>query len=268
MSLAAWSRVTVGLVVTALVACGGDDGAAPDGSTTAPDARDLDASVDAAVDAALDAGVGPLFREDFAANGAWPAGWRPLGGVASATVENGRGRLVPMVNGYSLARMGHELPAGALDVEATFTLAMADPGTQGVGFYVRQNGGYLVQSSPVGDGYAVFVEAFRGPAIGVWRERAGHEEELARTPVAALTADVAYRVRFRCVREGGATRLSARLWPDGAAEPTTWTVTATDATPALQGLDGDLAVDSWSTLTTGGPPAPIFVDAIEVRAAP
>ena len=114
----------------------------------------------------------------------------------------------------------------------------------------------------------MFVEAFRGPAVGLWRERDGNEEELARASVPALAADVAYRVRLRCAQDGATTRLRARVWPAGTAEPAAWTVTADDTTAALQHVDGDVAVDAWSTLTAGGPPAPIFVDELEVRAAP
>jgi hypothetical protein len=75
-------------------------------------------------------------------------------------------------------------------------------------------------------------------------------------------------VRFRCAQEGGATHLAARVWPADAAEPSTWTVEATDATPALQGAAGAIAVDGWNTATPGKGPAParIYVDEITVRA--
>lgn len=200
-----------------------------------------------------------LLHDDFAS--AW-SGWRTLGGVAEATADAGRGRLVPVISGYSLARMGRAI--GARDVEVTYTLAMSDGARQGVGLYVRQNGGYLRQSPTHGGGYAVFVEAFRGPAIGLWRERDGVEEELARMTVPELTDGVAYRVRFRCVQAGAVTTLTARLWADGTPEPTTWTVTTSDATAELQGVAGDLAIDAWNTATSGGPAAAIYVDDLDV----
>jgi hypothetical protein len=212
---------------------------------------------------------GALLVEDFGAGSAaaWPAGWSVLGGVDGATLENGRGRLVPDVSSYTLARMGHALPAGAVDVEVTFTLAMAEPGRQGVGFYVRQNGGYLTSTTPRGGGYAVFVEAFRGPQLGLWRERDGVEEPLRMIAVPALDAGVTYAVRFRCAQDGASTSLAARIWRADAVEPSTWTVTTTDATPALQAVGGGVAVDAWNTVTpgNGGAPGPIHVDDIVVR---
>ncbi len=250
----------IALLTLVAAACGTPDDTAH---------TDVDADVGVAADGAVDAAPGgALLVEDFAGGdgGAWPAGWTVLGGVASATVENGRGVLVPTVSGYTLGRMGHALPAGAVDVEVTFTLTMTEPGRQGVGFYVRQNGGHLTSTTPRGAGYAVFVEAFRGPQLGLWRERDGAEESLQRVAVPALDAGVAYAVRFRCVQEGASTSLAARLWPAGTPEPSAWTVTTTDTTPALQAASGGVAVDAWNTVTPGGggPPGPIHVDDIVV----
>lgn len=264
--------VIVFMLAAAVAAC-----AEPDAGETGVDASatDVDASatgVDADVRGATDAAPGAaLFVEEFAAGGAsWPSGWTVLGGVAAATVEGGRGRLVPTVSDYSLGRMGHALPAGAVDVEVTFTLAMSDPARQGVGFYVRQNGGHLRVTPEHGSGYAVFVEAFRGPQIGLWRERDGVEESLRMVAVPALAADTSYAVRFRCTQSGAMTTLAARIWPAGTAEPSDWTVTTTDATPAIQNVAGGVAVDAWNTATPGqGPtPAAIFVDDIVVSASP
>jgi hypothetical protein len=209
-----------------------------------------------------------LLEQTFPTDGAaWPAGWAALGGVASATVANGRGALVPALSSYSLARMGHELGDTA-DLEATFTLTLTSGAVQGVGFYVRQNGGYLRQSPVHGGGYAVFVEAFRGPQIGLWAERDGVEEELA-PPFAPTTLadDVVYAVRFQVRQESAtSTRLSARIWPAADAEPAAWTIERSDATPALQNLGGAIAVDSWNNTTAGPTPPPITVDDIVVRA--
>lgn len=210
--------------------------------------------------------------EDFALGDgpAWPAGWAPLGGVASAGVTQGRAWLTPTVSAYTLGRMGHALGAGATaDVDVAFLFSLADPVRQGVGFYVRQNGGYLTATNPRGGGYAVFVEAFRGPQIGLWRERDGIEESLVRVAVPALDANASYRVRFRCTQDGASTQLAARIWRASAAEPSTWDVTITDATPALQNVVGAIAVDAWNTATpgNGSPPASIFFDDITVAAA-
>jgi hypothetical protein len=253
---------SLSFAAAAATACGSsdDDGGAGD------------AAMAADVGVGVDAAPGPtLLVEEFAAGsaGAWPPGWTVLGGVASATTDSGRGRLVPVVSDYTLGRMGHALPAAGdgVDVEVTFTLVMAEPGRQGVGFYVRQNAGYLRATATHGGGYAVFVEAFRGPQLGLWRERDGVEEPLRMIAVPALDAGVTYAVRFRCVQDGASTSLAARIWRADAAEPATWTVTTTDATPALQAVGGGVAVDAWNTVTpgNGGAPGPIHVDDIVVR---
>lgn len=213
-----------------------------------------------------DASGAELLVERFEGEGTtWPVGWTALGGVASATRTLSRGLLVPVVSSYSLARMAHVLPTGSIDVSATFYFSMTDADRQGVGFYVRQNGGYLRQTAIHGAGYAVFVEAFRGGAIGLWRERDGVEEELVRVP-ATIVNDAVYRVDFTCIQRGAATELSARMVRADGLDPSLWTVTTTDATPELQNLDGAVAIDAWNTATPGAgpPPGVIFVDDVEV----
>jgi hypothetical protein len=209
------------------------------------------------------------FQESFdVADGApWPAPWSELGGVAVADVQGGRGRLVPVASGYSLARMG--VPLDCVDAEATFAFEFTDGSTQGVGFYVRQNGGYLETTTPRGLGYAAFAEAFREPAgIGAWREIEGREEQLEATVPFAVEPGVVHRVRLRVTQDGDASTLvRIKLWRDGEAEPEAWLVERTDSTPTLQGLHGGIAVDAWSSLTSGQP-LELYVDDIVVTAAP
>jgi hypothetical protein len=255
--------ICVLLSAVALAACGDPD---PAGDPDAGPGPDGTVAVDGTVGSDGDGGGGAVLTESFGIDGAdWPAGWRELGGVASATVAGGRGRLVPTVTGYTLGRMGHVLPAGTVDVDVTFTLSMAEPGRQGVGFYVRQNGGHLMTTNPPGTGYAVFVEAFRGPQIGVWREIGGNEQAIRMVGVPAIAADTPYAVRFRCAQAGGETTLEAKLWPAGDAEPAAWNISTTDASASLQGLPGDVAIDAWNTANPGdATPGPIFVDDIVV----
>lgn len=200
---------------------------------------------------------GLLLEENFAfADGApWPAPWTEAGGeVALADVQNGRGRLRPEPSRYSLARM--VAPGTATDIEALFTMWLEEASTQGVGFYARQNGGYLQQTSPFGQGYAAFVEAFRGPGIGVWKEEGGAEVSLQILFDAALglASGTPYRVRYRLETVPAeppldSTRLRARVWPAGQPEPGSWQVDLTDATAVLQGANGGFAIDSWSSRT-------------------
>lgn len=133
-------------------------------------------------------------------------------------------------------------------------------------FYLRRNGGYLQQTNPTGRGYAVFVEAFQNPeGIGVWRELNGSEQLLAPVTPDALDPNVVYRVRFRLTQANATqSRLEAKVWPASASEPANFQIDHMDnTTPVLQGQSGDLAIDSWSVLTSGTPSA-LFVDDIVV----
>lgn len=203
-------------------------------------------------------GVDPMFDdsyecatshvEGFDVDGPWPAQWNGNGANALADVSGGMARLRPFATGYSLARM--VAPIATRDVEVTFAFRMEDQSTQGVGFYVRQNGGYLTQTATHGEGYAVFVAGgWYDQPMGVWKEDNGVEIRLAASSgVAFPLSNTLYRVRFRVTQTApGATTLQARFWPDGQAEPAAWQAQATDATASLQNLTAGIAVDSWST---------------------
>src|SRR5262245_25992929 len=113
IGMPAWIVIIIGAVSGGMASGCGDDGGGGE-----VDAMEGEVGMGEGSDAS-DAGPGTArFEEDFGADGAmWPVGWRPLGGVASATVSGGEGRMVPVVSGYTLGRMGHDLPAGASDVE-------------------------------------------------------------------------------------------------------------------------------------------------------
>jgi hypothetical protein len=210
---------------------------------------------------------GLLLEENFTLpNGSgWPAPWTEAGDeVALADVQQGRGRLRPAPSSYSLARM--VAPGASAAAEALFTMVFEDAGTQGFGFYSRQNGGYLQQTTPFGQGYAVFVEAFRGPGIGLWTEVGGVEDDIQILfdNALGLLSNVPYRVRFRLEapppgstgavgaggRGGPESHLQARVWPVGTPEPAAWQIDLFDSTAVLQGATGGFAIDSWSTRTS------------------
>ncbi|UXI67000.1 hypothetical protein [Tahibacter amnicola] len=209
-----------------------------------------------------------IYSEPFSgANGsAWPSPWTAIGNVETADVQQSAARLRPHPTNYSLARM--YAPVDTRNVELRFALRMEDIATQGVGFYVRQNGGYLTQTN--GRGYAVFTEgSFRNaPGVSVWKEENGTEIELAHAPAPnpAMASGVEYRVRFQVLQLNSAsTRLRARLWPSAGTEPVGWQTSFDDPTAVLQNISGGIAVDSWSVRQ---PPAAItahtFVDSVEI----
>jgi len=213
-----------------------------------------------------------LQQQDFASGdgSSWPVPWQVAGNADVADVQQGAGRLRPGATTYSLARMTAVL--SNRNIEVRLRLRMEDVTTQGVGLYVRQNGGYLTQTVPNGQGYAAFVEgSFRNtPGVSVWKEQNGNEIQLAHSgaPVPALANDTAYRLRAQVLQTTPTTTLlRAKLWPQSGAEPAAWDTSFSDDTAVLQNLDGGLAVDSWSNLQT---PATIsahtFVDDLETVA--
>lgn len=218
---------------------------------------------------------GTVHEESFGGGNGdpWPPGWVDVGpdappssSVAVADIQGGRARLQPVPRTYSLARMvGPQAPS---DVEVLVTMEFEDLATQGIGFYVRQNGGYLAETTPTGEGYAVFVEGFRGfEGIGVWREVNGSEQSILIDTGLSLTDGVPYRVRFRVhQQDASTTRLQARIWPVADPEPFGWNVDTTDSTPSIQNVAGAMAVDSWSEIQTPNPiAAHTFVDDIVVN---
>ena len=219
----------------------------------------------------FEAGCGNLlYSEGFglADNSAWPAPWVASGNVALSDIQQMRARLRPNPTGYSLARM--HAPIDNRNVEVRFSLRMEDLTTQGVGFYVRQNGGYLTQTVPNGQGYAAFVEGtFRGqPGVSVWKEQAGNEIQLqhAAAPVPPLTAGTDYRARLQVLQlDPLTTRVRAKLWLASGSEPAAWQASVDDTTSVLQNLSGGIAVDSWSVLLNPTPiTAHTFVDNVEL----
>jgi gluconolactonase len=200
----------------------------------------------------------PSYQESFtlADGAAWPAPWSVIGGTALADIQVGQARLRPVSSNYSLARLF--APIATRDVEVRFRMVLESEPTQGVGFYVRQNGGYLGGSNPTGRGYAVFVEGgFRGqPGIGLWKEENGVEIPLAHSApaVAGPLAGSVYQVRFRVhQRSATTTYMQARFWLDGTQEPQAWQVAVDDSTPVLQNISGGIAVDSWSVILAPNP---------------
>lgn len=196
----------------------------------------------------------------------WPAPWIATTGVLLADVQNGRGRLVPIISDYSLARM--VVPMSCTNVEGSFTFEMTDPQNQGVGFYLRQNGGYLTDTMPPGAGYCSFSQAFTAPnGISLWREIDGQEIILAPYTPSPIMGGVEYAVRFRVTQlDPATTRLQTRIWATTDAEPVTWDIDMTDSTASLQNQAGGLAIDVWSMPVVAA--SDVFVDDIVVMAAP
>ena len=213
-----------------------------------------------------------LYQEDFTAPDStdWNGynQWQESGNeVALANIVNNQARLIPVSSGYSLARMVH--PVETQDAEATYSIYFENANTQGVGFYLRSNGGYLQQTDPTGQGYGVFVERFaaQGAGIGLWYENDGVEISFIRfyDPSFEILDETEYRVRYQVFQESPTTtRLRARFWQAGTTEPDDWQVSYLDDFVPLQNTSGGILVDAWSTQQNGDISDAIRVDDIEV----
>lgn len=252
------------LIASLTCSCSENPGNGPSTDLALGGGNNPDAASGLDLAAAGDAGVFGFTENFSAADGApWPTPWTMLGGVAAQTVQGGRGRLVPIASSYALARMG--VPAGVRDMEVSFQVMFESLGTQGVGYYVRQNGGWLRNTATHGQGYAVFIEGFRGSRIGVWKEEDGQEIELTSftgfaTP---LQSNVLYGVRLRVKQATPTmTQLQARIWNAAQSEPSTWQIDTMDSTPILQNISGGMAVDSYSSQSSGTISAAIYVGKI------
>lgn len=219
-----------------------------------------------------------VFSNNFTqANGTpWPAPWVMSGNnVDLAVIQNGaallRSNLFGDASAYPLARM--VAPMGLQDVEVRFRFLMENVATQGVGFYVRQNGGSLLDTVPAGQGYGVFIEGpfypVRGAGIGLWREIGGEEALIPGAHSGPAPAQgVFYNVRFRVQQlNASSTSLQAKFWADNGVtvEPADWQVSVIDNTAVLQGISGGIAVDSYQH-EVYSPASIIRIDDIEVEA--
>lgn len=213
-----------------------------------------------------------LFQEDFTAPNStdWNGynQWQESGNeVAMAEILNNQAKLIPNASGYSLARMIHSVET--LDAEATYSIYFENASTQGIGFYLRSNGGYLQQTNPTGQGYGVFVERFaaQGAGIGLWYENDGTEISFIRfyDPGFQILNETEYRIRYQVYQESqSTTRLRARFWQAGTTEPNLWQVSYLDDFVPLQNTSGGILVDSWSTQQNGVITDAIRIDNIQV----
>lgn len=181
--------------------------------------------------------------------------WQESGNsIEVAEIINNQGRLVPLASNspYSLARIYHPLD-NAVDVEALFSFEFENANSQGIGLYVRSNGGHLVNTNPQGQGYVIFIERFSGTSrFGLWYEHNGIETVLQRVSQNPdsnsydFLDNTQYNVRFHVFQtDANNTQLRARIWLDGNVEPNYWDVNFIDNYVPLQTTAGSVAVDSF-----------------------
>lgn len=205
----------------------------------------------------------------------WAGLWQESGNsIDVAEIINNQGRLVPLASNspYSLARIYHPL-SNAIDVEVTYSFEFENAASQGVGLYVRSNGGHLVNTNPQGQGYVIFIERFSGTSrFGLWYEHNGIETVLQRVSQNPDSTsynfidNTRYNVRFHVFQiDANNTQLRARIWLSGDIEPNYWDVSIIDNYAPLQGTAGAVAVDSYNSQSTGMITDGIKIDDIVIK---
>ena len=75
------------------------------------------------------------------------------------------------------------------------------------------------------------------------------------------------RIRVRFAATGtGPTTLAAKVWADGASEPSAWLVQQTDSTAALQ-VPGGVGIEHYQSSSSTNGPVTVIVDAITATVA-
>jgi hypothetical protein len=145
---------------------------------------------------------------------------------------------------------GHDV----VDTDITVVVEYENFAAQGYGFYARQNGGALHETSPPGQGYGVYAEGGNQRSLGLWKEIDGVETPIIEVPDAVpggVESGVPYAIRFQCQQREGSTLLRAKMWRQGDAEPGDWMVETDDSTPELQNTSGSFANDVYNYAGTG-----------------
>lgn len=216
-----------------------------------------------------------LFTETFSGidGSAWNHSWSIVTSSAylDVDIQNNRGRIRGRAfDGVSTQSGSTRVVNSAVDmrnVDVRFTVEFEDFHHQGIGFYVRQNGGYLTQTTPAGQGYAVFWEGGFQRNLGLWYELAGTETMLAsvQDPLGydAVLDNTVYHVRYQVKQlDSSQTIQRARVWPDGEVEPNSWQVETVSSFIELQDVNGGIAVDLFNYSGTGS----VYIDDLQVTA--
>ncbi|NYJ07459.1 outer membrane protein assembly factor BamB family protein [Petropleomorpha daqingensis] len=167
--------------------------------------------------------------------------WTALDGASRQSVSPGTARLALTAAGASTTAHLATVSQSTADMSATVSLNAAPDGG-GASFYLigRRTGvnqDYRLRARFLGDGTVRLVLTAR-------KSSASETFLGAETVVAGLryTPGTALHVRLQ-VTGTGTTTLRARAWT-GSTEPSTWTVTAADTTPSLQGA-GSVGVGAY-----------------------
>jgi len=166
--------------------------------------------------------------------GAWVTSGPGTPTGQALSVAGGRG-LVSL--DATLDRGGAELPAGARDIEAVFTIGFSAVPPAGI----AAQGGLSARATAAGVGsgdfYQCLLQANISGGLSLVIQRSG--VVIANGPVHVAATDGPFDpthrwwIRYRCFGTNP-TQLQAKAWRDDAEEPPGWLLSATDFTAGLQ----------------------------------
>ncbi|UDY36949.1 PKD domain-containing protein [Dermatobacter hominis] len=189
--------------------------------------------------------------------GAWTVG----GGATNFAVSGGTARVVASAGGSRTMSLDS---FQSTDTKITTRLAF-DKAQTGGGSYVAVIGRRVNASND----YRLKLRAQAGGAVTaqVVRVVGGAEtvvQTLATVPGLSWGAGQYVKVRFEA-QGTSPTALRAKVWADGAAEPTSWTLQTTDSTAGLQAGGG---IGLWDYLSSSATNAPVTLLVDDLLATP
>lgn len=187
--------------------------------------------------------------------------WSLVGGSSTFSVAGGTGRATVGKGAWTAPTLG-SVRATSVDVTHSAVLGAASTGG---GVYVST----LARRVDASNDYhaTARVLATGEVALSLVRRSGGVDTTLQTVTVPGLTVapGAAWSVRLQAVGTGPTT-LRARAWLTGSAEPSSWQVSTTDSTAALQG-PGAVGLSFYLSGSATTAPVTVSVDDLSVRTA-
>ena len=181
--------------------------------------------------------------------------WTLSGGATNFSVAGGAGRL-SMVPGSTTSATLNAVQQGSIEIA---TMLSFDKAQTGGGTYISVIGRRV--SASVAYQLKIRVQPNGIVTPQIVRVVNGAETIIQSGPtVPGVSWTQGKKVRVRLRVSGTApTALAARIWEDGAPEPTAWNVVANDSTPSLQ-ANGGLGISTYLSSSATQSPMTISVD--------
>jgi len=187
--------------------------------------------------------------------------WRTTGSTANYAVSDGMGRIT-----FATPGAGPDISLPAVSSSNTdLTLSLAtDKAMTGGGLYLRVGARRV---AGVGE-YRANLRMYSNGTVTLALARTAGSAETTLAPAVGLpgvTYAVGDRLLVRVQATGTSpTTVQAKVWESGTPEPTTWQVSRTDTTPALQ-VPGSIGLNTYLSSSATNAPLRLLVDDLVAR---